>query len=96
MEYRHAVASPEIPSTETVSLQLTSLYIGNNCSSLYQSLSMGGLRMVDIELTIKSLRLTWIKRPLDNCNCRAEPDYLFFNKYGDLNFLLRCNYDSNI
>ena len=28
---------------------------------MYQDLSTGGLRMVDIELTIKSLRLAWIK-----------------------------------
>ena len=85
MESKHADASPEIPSTETVSLQLTSLYIGNNCSSMYQGLSMGSLWMVDIELTIKSLILTWIKRLLDNCNWRVVQDY-FFNKYGGLNF----------
>ena len=50
--------------------------------------------MVDIELTIKSLRLAWIKRLLfrDNCNWKIVPDY-FFNKHGGLNFLLRCNYD---
>ena len=33
-------------------------------TSMYQDLSTGGLRMVDIELTIKSLRLAWIKRLL--------------------------------
>ena len=63
-------------------------------TSMYQDLSTGGLRMVDIELTIKSLRLAWIKRLLfrDNCNWKKVPDY-FFNKHGGLNFLLRCNYD---
>ena len=30
-------------------------------TSMYQDLSTGGLLMVDIELTIKSLRLAWIK-----------------------------------
>ena len=50
--------------------------------------------MVDIELTIKSLRLARIKRLLfrDNCNWKVVPDH-FFNRYGGLNFLLRCNYD---
>jgi len=61
---------------------------------MYQDLSSGGLQMVDIELTIKSLRLAWIKRLLfrDNCNWKVVPDY-FFNKHGGLNFLLRCNYN---
>ena len=50
--------------------------------------------MVDIELTIKSLRLAWIKRLLfrDNCNWKIVPDY-FFNRHGGFNFLLRCHYD---
>ena len=50
--------------------------------------------MVDIELTIKSLGLAWIKRLLfrDNCIWKVVPDY-FFSKHGGLNFLLRCNYD---
>ena len=63
-------------------------------TSMYQDLSTGGLRMVDIELTIKSLKLAWIKRLLfrDYCSCKIVPDY-FFNKHGGLNFLLRCNYD---
>ena len=29
-------------------------------TSVYQDLSTGALRMVDIELTIKSLKLAWI------------------------------------
>ena len=63
-------------------------------TSMYQDLSTGGLWMVDIKLTIKSLRLAWIERLLfrDNCNWKIVPDY-FFNKHGGLNFLLRCNYD---
>ena len=62
-------------------------------TSMQQDLSSGGLRMVDIELTIKSLRLPWIKRLLfgDNGNWKIIPDY-YFNKNGGLNFL-RCNYE---
>ena len=50
-------------------------------TSMYQDLSSGGLRMVDIELTIKSLRLAWIKRLLfgDNGKWKIIPDY-YFNK----------------
>ena len=66
--------------------------------SMYQDLSTGGLQMVDIELTIKLLRLAWIKRLLFRdykCNWKVVPHY-FFNKYGGLNFLLRCNYMCNV
>ena len=64
------------------------------CTSMYQDLSTEGSRMVAIELTIKSLRLAWIKRLhfRENCNWKIVPD-CFFNKHGGLNFLLRCNYD---
>ena len=43
---------------------------------------------------VKSLRLSWIGRLLDgtNSNWKGIPAY-FFNKYGGLNFLLKCNYD---
>ena len=49
-------------------------------TSLYQDLSTGDLQMVDNELTIKSLRLAWIKRLLfrDNCNWKIVPVRLFF------------------
>ena len=63
-------------------------------TSLYQDFRNGGLRMVDIELTIRSLRLAWIQRLLfgNNGSWKIVPDY-FFKKYGGLKFLLRCNYD---
>ena len=43
---------------------------------------------------VKSLRLSWIGRLLDdtNANWKAIPNY-FFNQYGGLSFLLKCNYD---
>ena len=46
---------------------------------------------------VKSLRLSWIGRLLDgtNANWKAIPNY-FFNKYGGLFFLLKCNYDVNL
>ena len=67
--------------------------------SMYQDLSKGGLRMIDIELTIKSVRLAWIKRLLfsEDFDWKVVPDCcltgLFFNKHGSLNFLFRCNHD---
>ena len=51
--------------------------------------------MVDMELTIRSLRLAWIQRIRfgNKGNWKIVPDH-FFKKHGDLNFLLRCNYDT--
>ena len=62
---------------------------------IYQNYDKGGLRMVDIELTAKSLRLVWISILLqsDGSNWSVTPDY-YFNQCGGLNFLLRCNYQS--
>ena len=62
-------------------------------TSLYRDFSNGGLRMVDIELTIRSLRLAWIQRLIfgNKGNWKNVPDH-FFKKHGGLNFLLRCNY----
>ena len=64
-------------------------------TSLYQDFCNGVLQMVDIELTIRSLRLAWIQRLLfgNKGNWKIGLDH-FFKKYGDLNFLLRCNYDT--
>ena len=46
---------------------------------------------------VKSLRLSWIGRLLDdtNANWNAVPAY-FFNKYGGLTLLSKCNYDVNL
>ena len=59
----------------------------------------GGLRAPSIDVLAKSLKLAWISRLLtDEPTCseswKTIPDY-FFEKYGGLNFLLRCNYDKN-
>ena len=61
-------------------------------TSMYQDLSTGGLRTVDIELTITCVDQKTSFR--DDCNWKV-PDY-FFNKHGGLNFLLRCNYENDI
>jgi len=62
---------------------------------IYQNYDKGGLRMVDIDITAKSLRLVWISRLRQSgaSNWSIIPNY-FFNKCGGLNFLLRCDYDS--
>ena len=62
---------------------------------IYENYDKGGLRMIDIDLTAKSLRLVWISRLLQSgaSNWSIIPNY-FFNKCGGLNFLLRCDYDS--
>ena len=57
----------------------------------------GGLRAPSIETMTKSLKLAWISRFLDCEGTHAEswkviPNH-FLDKYGGINFLLRCNYD---
>ena len=59
----------------------------------------GGLRAPIIDTMAKSLKLAWIPRLLSEeknfeDSWKAIPNYLL-DKYGGLNFLLRCNYDEN-
>jgi len=65
-------------------------------AGLYQDREKGGIRMTDVEIMIKALRLAcnWIPRLLtpEMRNWKAIPDY-YLNKTGGLNFLLRSNYD---
>ena len=59
---------------------------------IYQNYDKGGLRMIDIDLTAKSLRLVWISRLLQSgsSNWSIIPNHFLTNV---LNFLLRCDYD---
>ena len=65
---------------------------------MYQDYVDGGLRVPNMEVMAKSLKLAWISRFLSiDVLSRKEiwkaiPDH-FFREYGGLNFLLRCNYD---
>ena len=63
-------------------------------AGLYQDREKGGIRMTDVEIMIKALRLAWIPRLLtpEIRNWKTIPDY-YLRKTGGLNFLLRCNYD---
>lgn len=63
-------------------------------AGLYQDFDSGGLRMTDVGLMLKALKLAWIPRLIipGNQNWKTVPNY-FFRKMGGLNFLLRCNYD---
>ena len=64
---------------------------------LYQDYCDGGLRVTNVEINLKSLRLAWIQRLLKNDdeeeNSWSTIPNFYFNKYGGLNFLLRSNYD---
>ena len=57
----------------------------------------GGLNFPNFAITVKALRLSWIGRLLEENNCgdawKAIPN-AFFEKYGGLNFLLKCNYNT--
>ena len=66
-------------------------------SGLYQDFDNGGIRMIDFDIMLKALKLTWIPRllrTLENSNWSIIPRY-YFRRMGGLNFLLRCNYDTN-
>ena len=53
----------------------------------------GGIRMIDVEIMIKALRLAWIPRLFapGRKNWKTIPDY-YLGRYGGFSFLLRCNY----
>ena len=61
---------------------------------LCQDLEKGGLRMTDVDLMLKALRLAWIPRILNAGvkNWCSVPNH-YFRKQGGVNFLLKCNYD---
>ena len=63
---------------------------------LYKVTGKVGLRMTDMGLMFKSLRLVWIPRILfaGKKNWCTVPDH-YFRKMGGLNFLLRCNFNVN-
>ena len=53
--------------------------------------------MIDFDIMLKALKLTWIPRLLrtsENSNWCIIPRHCF-RRMGGLNFLLRCNYDTN-
>jgi len=60
---------------------------------LYQDRDKGGIRVIDVETMIKALQPAWIRRlsALGRKNWKTIPDY-YLGRYGDFNFLLRCNY----
>ena len=62
---------------------------------MYQPLSEGGLNFVNFSAVVKSLRLAWISRLLSSTtdSWKAIPNY-YFNTYGELKFLLKCNYNA--
>ena len=64
-------------------------------TGLYQDLERGGIRMVDIDIMFKALKLAWIPRLLipGNQSWKTVPDY-YLRKFRGLNFLLRCKYDA--
>lgn len=60
----------------------------------------GGLHVPSIDTMAKSLKLAWILRLLSEeenfeDSWRAIPNYLL-DKYGRLDFSLRCNYDKKL
>ena len=67
---------------------------------MYHDYSKGGLRAPNIEILFKSLNLAWISRlltidPHSSEIWKSIPNH-FFEKFGGLSFLLRCNYDKKL
>lgn len=64
---------------------------------LHQEMRKGGLNFPNFAITVKVLRLSWIGRLLEKNTSgdawKAIPN-AFFEKYGGLNFLLKCNYNT--
>ena len=62
---------------------------------LYQRPCGGGLNFPNVRTTVKALRLCWIGRLLSESNdaWKAIPN-AYFNRYGGLPFLLKCNYNT--
>ena len=62
---------------------------------LYQTLCRGGLNFPNVRATVKALRFSWIGRLLSESNdaWKAIPN-AYFNRYGGLSFLLKCNYNT--
>ena len=62
---------------------------------IYQPFSHGGVNFPNVHTVVKSLRLSWLGRFLNCTNetWQAIPNS-YFNKYGGLPFLLKCNYIS--
>ena len=64
-------------------------------SGLYQEPDRGGIRVTDLNIIFKALKLAWIPRILasDQRNWCTIPNHSL-KKMGGLNILLRCNYDA--
>ena len=60
----------------------------------FQEMRQGGLKFPNFAITVKALRLSWRGRLLEGTLStdvwKAIPK-AFFEKYGSLNFLLKCN-----
>ena len=56
----------------------------------------GGLKMIDLDCIIKSLRLAWLKRTFSaqGGTCRNYLQHILV-RYGGLFFFFNCNYDIN-
>ena len=63
---------------------------------LYQPLAEGGINFVNFSAVVKSLRLAWISRFLNNSrdSWKAIPNH-YLSTHGGLQFLLKCNYNAD-
>ena len=64
---------------------------------VFQPLENSHLNFINFEMRVKSLRLAWTVRLIGNSddNWKAIPNF-YFNKYGGLPFLLKCNCNTTV
>ena len=87
---------PPIVITEVKKVLLDFIWNGGTpkiaYNTLIQDIEDGGLKLVDFESKVKSLKLGWIKRLCDESNgkWKAAPSAMY--KTSDLKFYFKCNY----
>ena len=90
------LSTPKITVKELNQLLLKFLWKGvDKITRLYviNEYEKGGLKMIDLESMIASLRLAWLKR-IFSVNDGAWKDYLCRLKHFKGLFLLHCNYNA--
>ena len=60
-------------------------------NTLIQDIKKGGLKLVDFEMKVKSLKINWIKRLVDKDTTKWKAAALTFLKSKDMEFYFSCN-----
>ena len=61
--------------------------------SVINDYEKGGLKMIDLESMVKSLRLAWLKRVFNDSNATWKKYFLYLLEPVGGRFFLNCNYE---